>query len=231
VHPGELQTASAADLAHFRALYDARVAAIERLFPRLVTELEGALGGETLWIVTADHGEGFDAERGRVHHGGRLHEDLLHVPLFLRGPGLPAGRVVDAPVRSVDLLPTVLDLLELEPPEGASGASLLPALGLRPERTHPFPDRVFAEERAHGLDLLAVRSADWKAIRSRAGTAYFDLTEDPFELRPLGDPLEQAAILRDALDAFAERHPPRASAEVELDAATREHLRALGYIE
>jgi hypothetical protein len=60
---------------------------------------------------------------------------------------------------------------------------------------------------------------------------------DPLErgnrvLRPDGRPArEPAAILRDALDAFAERHPPRASAEIELDAATREHLRALGYIE
>jgi hypothetical protein len=40
---------------------------------------------DAVWIVTADHGGGFDAARARVHHGGRLNEDLLRVPLFV-GP-------------------------------------------------------------------------------------------------------------------------------------------------
>ena len=46
-------------------------------------------------LVTAfvsDHGEGFDAARGRVHHGARLHDDLLHVPLVLRAPGINCER-------------------------------------------------------------------------------------------------------------------------------------------
>jgi arylsulfatase A-like enzyme len=231
VHPSELLDASAADLAHFRALYDARVAAIERLFPRLVAELEAALGGETLWIVTADHGEGFDAERGRVHHGGRLHEDLLHVPLVLRGPGLPAGRVVDAPVRSIDVLPTVLDLLDLPASAGISGESLLPALGPGDDGlVPPFPRVAFAEERAHGFELLSARIGARKAIRSAGGAEHFDLAEDPLETTPL-DRSQRDDLLQDALDAFAETHPARASAEIELDAATREHLRSLGYVE
>src|SRR6185436_20685034 len=117
VHPGELAHASQDDLEYFRALYLGRVAALERLFPTLVSELTPFVGEDALWIVTGDHGEGFDAAERRVHHGGRLNEDLLRVPLFLRAKGrLEPGRVVDASVRSIDVFPTVLDLAGLPVP-------------------------------------------------------------------------------------------------------------------
>ena len=76
--------------------------------------------------LTSDHGEGFDAARGRVHHGERLHDDLLRVPLLLAAPGLLAsGRRVDSQVRTIDVMPTLLELCGLAVPDGLSGRSLL----------------------------------------------------------------------------------------------------------
>lgn len=225
VHPAEFARASQDDLEYFRGLYLGRVAAVERLFPEIVATLAPLVGADALWIVTADHGEGFDAAAGRVHHGGRLHEDLLRVPLFLRAPGrLASGRVVEDTVRSIDVLPTVLELVGVPPPEGLAGESLLPAL--RGER--PFPSSAFAEERAPGFDLLALRRDGWKAIQTPNRVEIYHLTEDPLErLRIPGGPQEE---LRAALAGFPARYPARERAEIELDPVTLEHLRSLGYV-
>jgi arylsulfatase A-like enzyme len=222
VHPGELAGASQADLEHFRALYRERIAAIDALFPELVRRVEAELGPDTLWVVTADHGEGFDAATGRVHHGGRLHDDLLRVPLFVRGPGL-APRVVDEPVRHLDVGPTLLELCGLAPLPGAAGVSLLPCLA----GEVPFPELAFAEERAHGYGLVSVRSARWKRIQAPDHAETYDLGADPGELRPADGPRE----LEQALAEFPTRYPARALSEVELDDATEEQLRALGYVQ
>jgi hypothetical protein len=68
--------------------------------------------------VTSDHGEGFDYELGRIHHGGRLHQDLLHVPLYFdlpsTVPAAPRAALADALgsriLSSTDIVPTLFDL-------------------------------------------------------------------------------------------------------------------------
>ena len=225
VHPDELLEASQADLEHFRGVYHGRVDAVERAFPDLVAGLEPHVGEDAIWIVTADHGEGFDAATGRVHHGGRLHDDLLHVPLLMRAPGrLEAGRTVEELVRSIDVTPTVLELAGLPEPEGLAGESLLPALG----GERPFPASVFAEERAHHYDLIALRRDGWKWIRGPQHEELYHLAEDALELHSIeGDP---PAGLRGELSGFPLRFPARRSEKIELDRSTLDHLRALGYV-
>jgi len=224
VHPGEFVGATQAELDHFRALYRARIAALEALFPDLRRRIEAHLGPQPLWALTADHGEGFDAELGRVHHGGRLHDDLLRVPLALVGPGL-SPREVHEPVRHVDVAPTLLALAGLTPPAGIAGVSLLPALS----GAEPFPLFAFAEERAGSNEQLALRSAEWKWIRGPGLDQRFALTRDPLERLPDSGPAPRELL--EALQDFSRRYPARELAEVELDAATAEHLRALGYVE
>ncbi|MCP4606686.1 MAG: sulfatase-like hydrolase/transferase [Proteobacteria bacterium] len=83
---------------------------------------------QTLVIITADHGEEI-FDHGRLGHRHSLYQELLHVPLVIRLPGkLRAGTVVDTPVSSVDILPTVLDLLNLPVPEDLLGVSLKPLI-------------------------------------------------------------------------------------------------------
>lgn len=84
-------------------------------------------------VITADHGEGFDPDRGRVHHAGRVHQDLLDVPLFFDLPStVPAARVdalSDAlgtrPVFGTDILPTAFDLGGLGDIPATDGVSVL----------------------------------------------------------------------------------------------------------
>jgi arylsulfatase A-like enzyme len=118
---------SDAELGFLRDLYDEEIRFTDAGIGRLLEGLErSGRGGNTYVVATADHGEAF-LEHGWLGHTRSLYDVLLRVPLLVRGPGLDP-RVVEEPVSLVGLLPTVLDLLGVEPPQGLHGVSLAPAL-------------------------------------------------------------------------------------------------------
>jgi arylsulfatase A-like enzyme len=224
VHPGELADAAQSDLDVFRAIYDGRVAAVERELELLLAELDREPARPRVLVVVSDHGEGFDAARGRVHHGGRLHDDLLRVPLVLHAPGLlPAGRVAGE-VRTVDLMPTLLELAGAPLPDGLAGRSLVAAA----RGATDVDGEAWSEERTNGLDAVVLRRRPWKLVRDGGVERAYDLAADPHEERP--DAAAPAQLL-ERLRSFSERYPPRAVDEATLDADTRAHLRDLGYVE
>ncbi len=162
IERGEAQP-TAADVAQIRALYAAGVTQADAAIGALMQELErqGKLD-ETLVIVTSDHGESL-GEGGLWEHNHMVQTNL-RIPLVMRWPaGLPAGRRVDALVDSIDLFPTVCDLLGLELPEQQDryavidGASLLPLVRGEVDRVRDFS---FAE---NGL-FLSVQDRRWKLI-------------------------------------------------------------------
>lgn len=107
--------------------YDACLAAVDDGVGRLLRELEqrGALGN-TLIIVTSDHGEEF-GEHDVFGHGLSLYLPVLHVPLVVSFPRtVPAGRVIDEPVSLRDLAATIVDLTKAGPAGALPGASLRP---------------------------------------------------------------------------------------------------------
>jgi arylsulfatase A-like enzyme len=111
-----------------RALYRAELELLDESFAALRAELEraGVWDGAVV-VLLSDHGEGFEPERGRIHHGGRLHADQLRIPLLVRAPGV-APRAEPAPVSLVDLMPTLLELAGAPVPDGLDGRSLAAAL-------------------------------------------------------------------------------------------------------
>src|SRR5207302_11012599 len=100
-------------------------AADAALAPLLAPILESGAAGRTLVIVTGDHGEAL-GDHSELTHGLFAYESTLRVPLIVYQPRLFKPRVVDDPVRYVDVLPTVLDALGAAVPQGLDGASLLP---------------------------------------------------------------------------------------------------------
>ena len=111
---------------HFRgAPYDGEVAAADAaLAPLLDPLLSAGRASDTLVVLTSDHGESL-GEHGEATHGIFAYEATLRVPLILYAPGSLAPRVVDAPVRHVDILPTILDALGVPTPPGLRGSSLI----------------------------------------------------------------------------------------------------------
>lgn len=117
------------DYRYVAAKYDGLILYSDAELRRLFDYLEDSgLLGNSLVVVTSDHGENIgDHPQYQLGHS-ELYDHAMHVPLILRGPGLPAGLEIEQPVEGVDLMPTLLDLLDLswkEPTDGRSLADLI----------------------------------------------------------------------------------------------------------
>lgn len=207
-----------------RARYADEVAQVDQDVTRLLAAL-GPASAQTLVIATADHGEAF-GEHGEIGHSVFVYDTTLRVPLILRGPGIPAGGVVQGDVSLVDIAPTTLALIE-----GAmdtDGRSLVPALasGRAEART------IYAESFAPLLDfgwagLRSVRREGWKYIAAPR-PELFSLAEDPAELRNLASEQQVQAARLDADVARWSGPEPGAAAPASPD---RARLQSLGYLQ
>lgn len=227
LHPEELFELDDETLAWFEARYRERLRIVDGQVGRLLERVRAARGErELLVVLTSDHGEGFDAASARVHHGGRLHDDLLRVPLVLHSSDpsrFAAPRVVRDQVRQVDIAPTLIDLAHLTPLERTAGQSLVPAL----RGQAPFPAVAWAEEHLAGPRWLTLRSPPWKLIDGPEGRQSFDLGSDPGESAP--QPFEAPDGLQTLWRSFDERYPARMRSTARIDAAVRHQLDHIGY--
>jgi tetratricopeptide (TPR) repeat protein len=216
--------------------YDGEVAWSDELVGRLDTALaETGLRDDTLLIVTSDHGEGLE-EHGEAVHGFFIYETTLRVPLVARGPGVTAGTQVNSVARTIDLLPTVMDLLGLGAAKPASsGRSLAAAFGGAPLDDEPsFAESLVPLVHYGWSDLRALRIGRWKYILAPRPELY-DLDSDPGELHNLHQ--EQTARAR-ALRAGLEQRLKQEQAALRNTGAAApaippdllEKLGALGYV-
>ncbi len=207
--------------------YDSEIAWTDRQIGRLLDGLRQAgLDQRTLVAFVADHGEGFGAHR-HLYHTVTLFDELLHVPLLLRVPGLPAQRVAE-PVPLVDLAPTLLELLGQPRPAEFKGRPV----PLRDGRFRPDPERSIVSETRRFADLRALRVGRYKLIAdvARGGRKLFDLEADPGEQRNLRKQRpELAQRLEAELLAYYAVGTHQAPGR-ELPPDVEEKLRSLGYV-
>jgi arylsulfatase A-like enzyme/Tfp pilus assembly protein PilF len=209
--------------------YQGEVAAADAaLEPLLRPLLGGGRRRPSLVVLTADHGEGL-GEHGEESHGVFGYEATLRVPLVLCAPGFLSPRVVKEPVRLVDVMPTVLDLVGIEPPGPLDGRSLLPLAAGRAaspadtyfEALSSSLDRGWAP--LHGIVVDSLKYVDLPIPE------LYDLGRDPGERTNLAaqrpDDLER---LRSRLVRI--RGTDRLGPRVAEDSATLGRLRALGYV-
>ncbi|MEZ5332679.1 MAG: sulfatase [Thermoanaerobaculia bacterium] len=213
------------DFAPLIAAYDEEVLFVDAQLGRLRRGLEErALDGRTLVVVTSDHGEEF-GDHGGFEHGHSVHEELLHVPLLLVGPGVDAGRT-SAPVTLLDVAPTILEAL------GVGLGSELPGSSLLAEP--PTGRTLVAERTLYGDEEKAAIRWPWKLLWTpESGTlALFDLDADPGELRDrLPEEPAIAERLHELLEALAALEAQEPGGSAVLDADTERELRSLGYID
>lgn len=189
----------------------------------------------TLVIVTADHGEGLGEHR-EATHSMLLYQSTLHVPLIIAAPQGVAGGRVEERVSLVDVLPTVLELLEIEIPTGVQGRSL--AHHLTGANAEP-PSRqreVYAETLSPRLarnwgELRALFVGDHKYVHGPRPELY-DLASDPREQHDLvAEQPEVASGLRVRLERFVRQHAVEGlDASTTLDDEGARQLQALGYL-
>ncbi len=115
------------DKAYLEALHDAKITQSDAAFATFIADLKAAgVYDKSVVIVVSDHGDQF-FEHGSVGHGDTVYQELTHVPLIIRAPGLlPAGHVVDADVEITDVYATILALAGLKSEPIVEGTSLVP---------------------------------------------------------------------------------------------------------
>jgi arylsulfatase A-like enzyme len=115
------------DKAYLEALHDGEITQSDSIFATFISDLKAAgLYERSAVIVVSDHGDEF-WEHGSLGHGHSVYQELVHIPLIIRVPGLfPRGKVVHADVEVMDLYATLLDLAGIKPGPGVQGTSLTP---------------------------------------------------------------------------------------------------------
>ena len=173
--------------------YDGEISYMDAQFQLLLDQIErSGLSKETLFIFTSDHGEGL-GEHGSGDHGETLFEQEVHIPLILKGPGIPKGLRVRGIVQHVDLAPTILDFLELSIPSQFQGVSFLPALNGAGVRKYALFERSTKLERYQRQ--WGVRTENEKFIWNENGNhLFFDLQKDPRELDNLYEKDQERAL-------------------------------------
>ena len=170
---------------------------------------EEGLLEDTMVVFTSDHGDWL-GDHGLVLKGPMLYDSLLRVALIVHGPGIPAGRVIEEPVSSVDLAVTFGDWAGTTVQSAAHGQSLVPVMEHRTApREHVYAEWKLGPARCGvPLDLRCVRTKTAKLtmeLGSGVGEMY-DLVNDPHEcVDRFNDPACQA--MRDDLMQRLQRRP------------------------
>jgi arylsulfatase A-like enzyme len=140
------------------ALYDSEINYVDSYLGELIKKLE--LDKNTLMIITSDHGEEF-LEHGKLDHGSHLYSELINIPLIIKLPQSKGKKVIDKQVSLIDIMPTILSLLNIPQPEQTLGNSLITPDG----EVKNIADRLlFAELERDNKDIKAVLTKDWKYI-------------------------------------------------------------------
>lgn len=215
-------------------LYSGEIAYTDGRLGRLLEHIE-SLGvlDRTLVVMTADHGEGL-GEHNEATHAVLAYNSTLHVPLIIRTPatmGQP-GKVIEERVGLVDLVPTILDLLDIELPEHLQGRSLT---GLMQDEQQIAP-QYYAENIStrltHGWgELRVLYDGSFKYIHGPRPELY-DLQSDPDELNNLASAeAAETARLHDQLGVFLLDHTVGVSTTNPIDEDVVRRLQALGYLQ
>ena len=243
-----------------KAAYAPDVEFMDRQVGRFLQRIrEDPIASQTAILFHSDHGQSL-MEHGLMGHGQDLYDTTAHVPLIIRLPGKrDAGQRVNRVVANVDLFPTVLSLAGVPPP-GTHGHDLLATDGkdetvyMETFLTADFPQDTTYEGKKLSFvySLRGLRTRNWKLIEtdpfpapqpdgrdgpplpvafvdSHRAVALISMKEDPEERKSV------ATVFPKKTDEMLARLSTYASGDasgshVDLDGATRERLRALGYL-
>lgn len=226
----------ARDLKYPRAMYAAQIHYVDRELKRLFAKLdEMGHTRDTVIIVVADHGESMD-EHGIYYDHNGLFEPQIRIPLIVHVPGQPASRC-PLPVITLDIVPTLVELMGVEFKQSPRGQSLLPVLLGRHSETLARRTS-FIHQNAHNVGV-AIRDGDWKLIWPimmnhpvlSPKPQLFNLSKDPNELDNLATAYPQrVAALRHRVEPWIHAGLVHLGTAPHLDQAALDALRSLGYL-
>lgn len=200
--------------------YDSEIRATDETIGKVVAQFRRR-SPNGIVIVTADHGEEFGDHGGR-YHGSSVYEEQVRVPLIVSAAGLPV-RSVEAPVQTVDLLPTVLSALNIPTRPRIRGRNLSRWLA----SADPEPGQTgFAFSETDEQTMLAEGTHRLICLRRVGACQLFDVARDPAQKQDVSrEQPELFGRLRDQLRRFNSEH-----GQFEISGARAEGLRWPGPI-
>ena len=230
------EATAAFDRAYPGRPYEAAIASVDAQIGRVLAFLDQTgLIDRTLITVVGDHGEAL-GDHGELTHGLFVYQSVLRVPFIVRMPGVGLrGRRVKTAVSSVDLMPTVLELLRADLPKHVDGRSLVQTMvrsGVG-GATDIYAENLYVRRRFGWSEMRAIRSGVFKLIEKTKPELY-DLEHDPGETRDLAAerPTLVARLTR-RLHAWDSRLEPAVTvgdASHTVPDLARRQLASLGYI-
>ncbi len=213
--------------------YGGEVAYADEQVGKLTSWLsEAGLADRTLVVVMSDHGESL-GDHGEYTHGVFLYDSTMHVPLIIAGPGVPQGRVVTQQVRSIDVMPTIVDFVGADPGNKVQGVSLREAVvaGKATRSNYCYMETLYPRTHMGWSELRGMRTDQFKLIVGPKPELY-RFMDDREEKRNLVDKLPADAD-RLQKQVWEVAGPPKSLGQLEpqlVDDERRRELDALGYI-
>lgn len=210
------------------AQYDGAVAYMDACIQRILTRLdELGIADNTLFILNADHGETLMEHDCYFDHHG-LYDQNLHVPLIMRFPGrLPEGERVSGYTLHQDLVPTIMELIDVDPGIDFDGQSLIPMIEGKVDSHSPeFYITECTWMRKHGW-----RTPEWKLIVALEPDFHFkpevelyNLVTDPKELHNVADEHpDVVAYLKGRMEAWIEKRKAETGKDNPIDTNLQWH--------
>ena len=215
------------DVSEMVSLYKGEVSYTDNQIGVLLSELERLdLVKNTIIVFTSDHGEGL-SEHGHYFDHRTLYDHDIKVPLVLSGHNiLPEGKLVKKQVQSIDIVPTILDLLDIPISEGVEGSSLL---NLIFRNDSNWPEESYSERR----EYVSLRTPSWKLILSENGAAeLYDLEKDDQETQNVFNVKNDVTskLLKKLSEYERKENRNETRKKSKMTEETKEKLRSLGYI-
>ncbi len=170
-----------ADKNYLKLIYDEEIMFVDEEIGLILKKLkELGIDNNTLIVLTSDHGEEF-WEHNYYEHGHSLYQELVHVPMIFYYPKkFPKGLKITSQVRSIDVMPTILEMLSIRHDLNMQGESLLPLIA--GEETK---DRVaFSESLLYYVERKSIRDGKYSFIffPDYNKMELYNIQEDPLEL-------------------------------------------------
>lgn len=220
---------------YFLRPYDGEISYMDREIGRLLEGVKKAgLDENTLLVIVGDHGESL-GEHNEQTHAILIYDATIRVPLIFRLPGvMPQGKVVKNMARNIDIMPTVLEYLDVTPPPTIQGTSLKPLMQGQTDAIELscYTESLSPYENFHWLPLEGLRTQKYSLIMESPPELY-DIENDPQETVNIYEQeAKVAAELTHLLDQVKRKsvNPDKLESSVKLDQETQGRLRALGYI-
>jgi len=171
----------------YRKYFYAMVSHLDENIGRIIDAVEQAgIANRTLFVLTSDHGD-YLGDHNLYNKSARPYDGALRIPLIFRGPGVPANVVSDELVEIVDVMPTLLEMLELKLPKGNQGKSLMPVM-------QGGPGRELIYMQAMSNRMVRTQSAKYW-VDADGEEVLFDYSTDPHELRNVAQSPQHASLL------------------------------------